>query len=92
MSQPSAMLQPGPDREAVHHGDGRLGEIEEAKDEAVERLHARPALGGRVPLRRHGLHVAAGREVPAGAGQDDHAHRGVALDLVERVQQLLAHP
>ena len=81
----------GPHREAVHHGDGGLGEVEQAEDEAVEELHALPALGRGVAPGGHGLHVAACREMPARAGEDDRAHRRVALDLVEGLHQLLAH-
>ena len=80
-----------PYREAVHHGDGGLGKVEQAEDEAVEELHALSPLGRGVTPRGHGLHVASGREMPARAGENDCAHRRVALDLVEGLHQLLAH-
>src|SRR5206468_30845 len=76
---------------AAHHGDGGLGEVEQAEDKAVEELHALSALGRGVAPRRHGLHVSSRREMPARPGENDRAHREVALDLVESLHQLLAH-
>ena len=42
-------------------------------------------------LGAHGLDVAAGAKVTAGAGQDHDTRQRVGLDLVERGEQLAAH-
>jgi len=87
---PQRQVAAGPDGEAVDHRQRGLGEVEQPQHQAVEPLDPGPSLGGRHPLD-HGLDVAAGAEVAAGAGEDHRADGGVGLELVERRHQLVAH-
>jgi hypothetical protein len=88
-------VHPGSRRHAVDAADDRLLEPLHAEDAAVQALdEGAPEIA--VEERRRddlaaALLIAARRERASGAGEDDHSHRGVGLELDEDALDLTHH-